>query len=172
MAGSTHGHTGAVAPKPPSVPAYARHRAPPGHEKLDHFHFDVQNTIGQHHIHSPTVFNFYDPLYQPEGPVSDAGLVAPEAELGTGPFVVGFMNTLTTALRGTWSDGHIVGRWTPPNEPTALVDELDLLLTGGRLNNQSRAIVLARYIETLQTASTSAALQAAQELFLFTVSSA
>eukprot|EP00966_Prymnesium_polylepis_P316352 7309814-Prymnesium_polylepis.1 len=115
-------------------------------------------------MHSPTVFNFYDPLYQPEGPISEAGLISPEAELGTGPFVVGFMNTLTTAIRGNWAQGTIVGRWGSEldlsNAP-AVVEELGLLLTAGRLNSHSRSVITERYENKLLT-STSEALQAAQ----------
>ena len=142
-----------------------------GHEKLTHFHFNVLNSIGQHHLHSPTVFNFYDPLYQPEGPVAEAGLLSPEAELGTGPFVVGLLNILTTVIRGTWSMGTIAGRWqaTDPTNATNVIDELDLLLTGGRLNSRSRDIIIDRYASTLSGASDPlAAIQRAQELFLFT----
>ena len=141
-----------------------------GNSKISHFHFDVSNVIGQHHMHSPTVFNFYDPLYQPEGPLSEVGLVAPEAELGTGPFVVGFLNTVATVIRGVWALGTIAGRWGADLDLTntaAVVDELDLLLTGGRLNNHARSVIAAQYQSQLST-STSEALKAAQELFLFT----
>ena len=132
------------------------------------YHHDVSFTsIGQHHMHSPTVFNFYDPLYQPMGPVAEAGLVSPEAELGTGPYIVGFLNQMTSAIRGEWNYGRI--RWSALNssDAGAVVDELDELLTGGRLDAVSRGILIARYAERLTTSVTDA-LSSTLELFLFT----
>ena len=119
---------------------------------------------------SPTVFNFYDPLYQPEGPVAETGLLSPEAELGTGPFIVGFMNALTSAFRGTYAAGQIAGRWSAadPADADGVVDELDLLLTGGRLNSHSKAVITERYRAQLATSTATEALKLAQELFLFT----
>ena len=137
--------------------------------RYDHFHFDVSGSIGQHHMHSPTVFNFYDPLYQPEGPVAETGLVAPEAELGTGPFVVGFLNTATSLIRGVWSQGTLLWRaGVDLTNATAVVSELDLLLTGGRLNTHAHSLIAADYRAKLSTSTAAEALQAAQELFLFT----
>ena len=137
--------------------------------RYDHFHFDVAGSIGQHHMHSPTVFNFYDPLYQPEGPVAETGLVAPEAELGTGPFVVGFLNTATSLIRGVWSQGTLLWRaGVDLTNATAVVSELDLLLTGGRLNTHAHSLIAADYRAKLSTSTAAEALQAAQELFLFT----
>jgi uncharacterized protein (DUF1501 family) len=119
---------------------------------------------------APRSQNFYDPLYQPEGPIADVGLVSPEAELGTGPFVVGLLNTLTSAIRGTWANGKIARRWSPeqPSDAASVVNELDLLLTGGRLSSHSKAVITARYQTLLETETSAAALKGAQELFLFT----
>ena len=148
-----------------------------GNEKLQYHDFTTTNIIGQFHMHSPTVFNFYDPLYQPEGPVNEAALISPEAELGTGPFVVGFLNTASSIIRGNWADGRITGRWDTSDIDLAdeydVVYELDLLLTGGRLNAHSREVIAARHRAVLAGGSATSdeatlALQAAQELFLFT----
>jgi cullin-associated NEDD8-dissociated protein 1 len=191
-----------------------------GHPKLQHFAINTAGTIGQFHMHSPTVvrarganshtylaaaplpllccrcfvaaslstllrgchrqpqFNFYDPLYAPEGPVSEAGLISPEAELGTGPFVVGFLNTATSAIRSSWLRGTIDGRWDTSgidmNDAAAVITELDLLMSGGRLNSLSRSVIARRYnlakgVQANGVAGTvSEALRRAQELFLFT----
>jgi hypothetical protein len=41
----------------------------------------VFTKIGQAVYKSPTAFSFFLPEFSPEGPVSSAGLVAPEAQL-------------------------------------------------------------------------------------------
>ena len=47
---------------------------------------------------SPSVFNFYQPDFSPSGPLSDAGLYAPEAGLATAPLVIGLLNGLTSLV--------------------------------------------------------------------------
>ena len=130
---------------------------------------DIEGAIGQQHFMSPTVFNFYDPTYQPEGPLTQTGLVAPEAQLATGPFAVGLQNWLATAVRG-WTSMGIV-HFTPTADATdasAVVGELDLLLTAGRLNSRSRSYIISRYAEKLAQEGATEALRHAQELFTFT----
>jgi len=123
--------------------------------------------MGQQHFFSPTVFNFYLPAYQPVGPVADAGLVCPEAELGTGPYIVGFLNAMSQAVRGWYMEGRI--RYVPDNtEASAAVDQLDFLLTGGRLTPQNREVIRSKYATAMRTSNADAAIKAAQELFLFT----
>ena len=50
---------------------------------------NLEDLIGQQSYNAPSVFNFYLPDYQPPGAVSRHSLVAPEAQLGTAPYVVG-----------------------------------------------------------------------------------
>ena len=40
------------------------------------------------------MFNFYKPDYSPPGLIGDIGLVAPEAELATTPYLIGLLNGL------------------------------------------------------------------------------
>ena len=61
-------------------------------------HLDTK--FGQQAYHSPSVFNFYLPDYSPAGPVARAGLYAPEAEIMTTPFVVGYMNGMASLVDG------------------------------------------------------------------------
>ena len=53
---------------------------------------DMQDAIGEQAFMSPSVFNFYLPEFQPLGPVLDAGLVSPEAEIRTGPSLIAYAN--------------------------------------------------------------------------------
>ena len=122
---------------------------------------------------SKTVFNFFDPLYQPQGPLSAVGLVAPEAQLGTGPYVVGFLNDMSDRIRGTKSAWEYGGACTYEaagggSDAAAAVDELSLLLTAGRLNAEARGVIVSRYQQLFDSSGAAAALQMAQELFLFT----
>ena len=49
--------------------------------------------------YSPSVFSFFLPEYAPAGPVSDAGLRAPEAQLGTSPLTIAFLNGMNSLIR-------------------------------------------------------------------------
>lgn len=57
------------------------------------------DTIGQQVFESPTVFNFFEPDYQPVGPIISSNLVSPEAQLGTAPFIVGLLNGISSLVR-------------------------------------------------------------------------
>jgi len=52
----------------------------------------IRQKIGQGVYQAGSVFNFYQPEYSPSGPVADVGLVAPEAQLGVLPNVIGLMD--------------------------------------------------------------------------------
>lgn len=67
-----------------------------------------------------------------------------------------------------WADGNVT--FSPQgSSSTAVVDELDLLLTAGRLNDQNKIIIQNAYESTLSSsASTDDALRMAQYLFLAT----
>ena len=140
---------------------------------------------------SPSVFNFYQPEYQPAGPVARANLVAPEAGLATAPYLIGFLNGmlslidngLSSCLGGfgrqcshwklrrdypdvEWSDGQVT--FAPAQSSAAeVVSELDLLLTGGRLNVNATAVITSRYEEELASSGDAqSALQLAQQLMV------
>ena len=152
---------------------------------------NIQEDIGMEAHKSPSVFNFYNHDYQPSGPVADATLVSPEAGLATAPFLIGFLNGMTSLIssgldscRGgfgrtcanwklrqyhpeyDWSDGRVT--FAPTGSSAAeVVQELDLLLTGGRLNASATAVILRTYeAELVASASASAALKLAQQLFI------
>ena len=137
----------------------------------------TQSRIGQNPYQSPSVFNFYLPEYMPMGPVADRLLVAPEAELATAPFIIQALNGmfslinngLTSCMSGfgtskaqrTCSCGSAADckrretasgelTFTPTSTDAAgAVSELDMLLTGGRLNARSREIIEREYNDAL-----------------------
>jgi hypothetical protein len=103
--------------------------------------------LGQNPLRAPSVFNFFPPDFAPPGEIAAAGLVAPEMKLTTETQVIGSTNY----LRGqVWSTGGGVddvtlalSPWTPlAATPAALVDRLDLLLTGQQLPAEAKSAIV------------------------------
>ena len=72
--------------------------------------------IGQRPYYAPAVFSFFDADFRPDGPVSDAGLSSPEAEMALGPFVLAAINGLSSlaehglsACKGGFGMRHQLG---------------------------------------------------------------
>jgi hypothetical protein len=100
--------------------------------------------------------------------VAETRLVAPEAELGTGPYVIGWLNELSEAVRGTKWKAECTYSAHDALNATDVISELDMLLTSGRLNAHSKSVITSRYVEALTSSTPRAALQYALELMLFT----
>ncbi|GBG30981.1 Hypothetical Protein FCC1311_072022 [Hondaea fermentalgiana] len=136
---------------------------------------------------APTVFSFYQPGYSPSGVLRNASLVAPQAQVLSPPLVMRFLNSLYSLVtRGLTdcSDGiglppdssngcsaHATLEFTPTDKSkagaAAVVDEMDNLLTGGRLGAQERAIIEEEY--TVQRKNgLDRGVRFAQQLFLGT----
>lgn len=133
--------------------------------------------ISQQAHEQPSVFNFFGADYQPPGPVGSGGLFSPEAEIATTPQMIDFMNGMQslaylglTSCLGGFGGGSVdrschscngqahatadgVLTWTPrdANRSATVITELDLLLTGGRLNARSREIIQAQHAAMLTT---------------------
>lgn len=147
---------------------------------------DQQNTIGQFPYHAPTAFGYSDPDL--EVPSQENTLVA--SQFMNPRFFIGFLNVMTflirsgvsrqcdaeTALgisvkfRDTWKTRKEVcpqGRLTFEGSANATetLDELDLLLTGGRLTNSTKNLVRAVHVDTPGHVS---GLKAAQQAIVMT----
>ena len=131
--------------------------------------------IGQAVYRSPSVFNFYLPEYSPPGAVMGAGLVAPEAQLGVLPYVIGYLDGITslifdglTSCKGglgqagchsltypaAWTtantnDGYLTYAPANASHAASVVEELDVLLTAGRLDSYTRDLILDEYASAL-----------------------
>jgi uncharacterized protein (DUF1501 family)/uncharacterized protein (DUF1800 family) len=150
---------------------------------------DLPTRFGVQPFRSPSVFGFYLPEFQPAGKVSNEGLVAPQAQLATTPNIVGFLNGATSLVDiglsscdggfGTYygrsSCGDVNNRfdgnltYTPPPgaTPQQIVDDLDIVLTSGRLNSTTRAYMVSEYLSTLnRTKSADLALKQVMKLFV------
>jgi uncharacterized protein (DUF1800 family) len=107
--------------------------------------FDLQNDIGQAPFRSPSVFNFFRPEYAPQGPIAQAGLVAPEFQLTTEGNVISDFNEMREMIRrGSYGyDPYKVtlnfDSLTPlASSPDALIDRLNVVLMGGAMSAELR----------------------------------
>lgn len=108
--------------------------------------------LGQHPYRSPSVFNFYRPGYVAPGTATgEAGLTAPELQIVNESTAVGYVEFLTWFIRNeTYPVDEAIDSFRPDytaeaalaSDPAALVDHLDTLLTGGRLDPDARARII------------------------------
>jgi len=135
------------------------------------FDLDITDKMGQMAHALPTVFSFFLSEYQPSGPVAQASLSAPEAQVLTGPRLIDTLNGLSSlvkyGLSKCWGGfsvdysfekpncnllkaGHEYNQgslgklaYLPSDSSSAgkITDELATLLTGGRLSVASRRVI-------------------------------
>ncbi len=127
--------------------------------------YSVGEFIGQKPLNSPSVFNFFQPDYQPLGPVEESDLVAPEFQITDSQTITGWLN-------GVWQwvfEGYPVEAWdiysgepdstytdevamldltsevmyTDDDELHILLDRLNLVIAQGRLSENSLNIIKA-----------------------------
>ena len=106
------------------------------------------DALGQSALRAPSVFNFYSPDFEPAGPMATAYLLGPEFEITSTSSVAGFSDFTGWAVVGGFRQNEGGGKWFRPNydryllgaagvaladNPQALVDDLDLLLTANNL---------------------------------------
>jgi len=105
---------------------------------------DPATNLGMTVLRSPSVFNFYRPGYVPPGtPIADAGLVSPEMQITHETSVAGYLNSMLASM--TLGGGFNFDIQTDfpyavtlANDPDALVDHVDLLLTHGTMSDSLR----------------------------------
>ena len=152
--------------------------------------------IAQEPNRAPSVFSFFRPEYSPPGVISEAGLVAPEAQIITSPTIVGFLNGMISAakfdLSKCWGglfvtyeatscgkfvkdptyayeQAHAHLDWMPvvKNFTAAdVVDELDMLLTSGRLEGAARDLIMDEYDRDFRKNGWASAVRKAKQLVL------
>ena len=147
--------------------------------------------IQQDAFRAPSVFGYYLAENRPAGPITNAGLVSPEAQIGTAPSIVSFLNGLTSLVdNGLTSCERGFGYWKHPNNgrqcrtpnlnadgelshvsaagATAeqVIDELSMLLTAGRLNTTLRQYFLQEYNAEVAAKTPVDAMKLALKMFL------
>lgn len=112
--------------------------------------------LSQQPLRSPSVFNFYRPGYTAPGTMTgDANLVAPELQILDATSLVGFNNVLTSYIFGNarvrFGYGTENTDFVPDysaeialaDDPSALVDHLDVLLAGNQLRDSTKARIVS-----------------------------
>ena len=135
----------------------------------------LEFTLAEEPHRAPNVFNYFRPEFSPPGPVARARMVAPEAMIFTSPRVVSYLNAMVSTVKFGVSncfDGFVRNNdrpdcdglrfdrvpkqakaharlaWTPSSPAASkedIVDELDILLTAGRLEQSTREVLLEAY---------------------------
>lgn len=108
----------------------------------------LQNTsppsrLNQQAYRAPSVFNFYRPGFVSPGSESGAaGFVAPELQITTASSVTGYANFMEQFIAGEAEGANFVPNYSNAlsfaNDPAALVDHLDTILTFGALSATTR----------------------------------
>ena len=103
----------------------------------------------QEPMNSPSVFNFYTPVYQAPGEIRNASLVSPGFQIINTYSAVSFPNLLWDYLHDGFKSGWT---WNFPMDyrdplllaenPAALVDHIDLLVCAGTMTARTRGIML------------------------------
>jgi hypothetical protein len=138
-------------------------------------------------------FIFQHVEYAAPGHIKAASITSPEAQIMSGPKIIGILNgfislvdlgltdcysgfgSLTTWWCGGFEDYHDISndqftrgslKYLPSsNNAASVVDELTLLLTGGRLNSASRTLIINAYNSAVNNA---VGLKVAQKLITAT----
>ena len=130
----------------------------------------VSGKTGQMAHQIQTVFSFFLQDFTTEGSVKDANLVSPEGQRYQTPTIIGLLNGLYSMIKfglsscyggfgqkisncnrrlseGEFTRARAKLSYQPadPNDAEAVVNELALLLTAGRLNQESRNIIQQQY---------------------------
>ena len=109
--------------------------------------FDMGSTedpiygLGEMWLRSPTVFNWFSPLYTPpNSPIASAGLLSPEMQMTNVSTVVGYINYMQNAIGASATGGSDVfssyaTEMSLAATPDQLLDRINLLLMSGQMSN-------------------------------------
>ncbi len=127
----------------------------------------LQEYVDQHVLASPSVFNFFLPDYQPNGPIADSNLVAPEFEIHNSRTAIDYFNYMYFSLLADYyMDIATQPSLTNPGlpdwdntapadsvsldfgdelnlvaSPLAMVDRMDMIMSGGLLSETSKEVI-------------------------------
>ncbi|MEO1518935.1 MAG: DUF1800 family protein [Bacteroidota bacterium] len=103
-----------------------------------------QESTSQAPYFSPSVFNFYQPEFQPNGPIAGQNLVAPVFQIHNSSTAVGYVNEVNS-----WTFGEeplpetdfffdLEQELELAEEPADLINHLDILLACGQLSDATK----------------------------------
>lgn len=104
--------------------------------------------LGQQAYRSPSVFNFFRPGYVAPGTLTgEAGLFAPELQIVTTASVTSYANFMMDRIENGDALKTFLPRYTRDlalaNDPAALVDRLNLVMTAGSMQPSTRDAIIA-----------------------------
>ena len=115
---------------------------------------DFQSYTYQAPLSALSIFNFYYPDFSPNGPIADAGMLAPEFQIHDSFTSIGYLNTfdayiyLQNPLYGDQSHFGLADATFDftqlkyyARDPETLLNYLDKLFTNGQLSNDTRTII-------------------------------
>jgi hypothetical protein len=137
--------------------------------KSGEFRIRETGQIGQSPLRAPSVFNFYRPGFVPPGSaIATAGLVAPELQINTESQVTAYLNFMSDLVEngyGDYGSRDVICSYATEvalaSNPVALIDRVDLLLTGQRLSSATRS-AMRTAIESVPATASNAALNRAR----------
>jgi hypothetical protein len=143
--------------------------------------------LNEYPLYSPSVFNFFQPSYQLAGPLTQAGLVAPEFQITNEASLVNTDNLLqyqayqyvdSAGNRYAGPDFDMLSlmaadntflhtaQWEPlAADPGSLVDEMNLVLMGGQMSTAMRT-VLVNYATSIPATSPATRVAETAELLI------
>jgi uncharacterized protein (DUF1800 family) len=102
--------------------------------------------LGQMFLAAPSVFNFYRPGYAPPGEIIRRGLTAPEFQITHATSVAGYANFIGDRVNfgynGVFVRDNYATERALANNPGALMDHLNILLTAGQMSAATRNSIL------------------------------
>jgi len=105
----------------------------------------AEEGLNQSPLLSPSVFNFFSPNYRQPGPLSAAGLVAPEFQITTETSMVGGLNFFARLVKNGYYGNDdtrltldVAALNALANDPAALADRLRMLLLAGSMSEALR----------------------------------
>ena len=113
--------------------------------------------LGQHPFRPKSVFNFYRPGFiAPGTQAGESGMTTPEFQIVNEGAAVGYINFMTDFIYDRTGGDDSPARFTPDysdeialaDDASALVDHLDLLMTGKRMSPEEKSAVI-NVVETL-----------------------
>jgi len=139
-------------------------------EKLWNWGFLFDEAVSQGILASPSVFNFYLPEYQPNGPIADADLFAPEFQIHTSATSINYINLVYDWFINDYygeiathagNQVHNAPSYDPndldpldylyldlddeinlASDASALVDRIDLIISGGLFSAATKQTII------------------------------
>ena len=116
--------------------------------------YELLNSLKQHPLAAPSVFNFYTPDYAPIGEIANKSMVAPEFKIFDSSSSINYINKVNQwfiweSLWWSWEGDY--GVENPSlvlselvdlaEDPEALINRMDIMFTHGQLTENTKAII-------------------------------